>query len=82
MEWVFNSFGNSVLAFENMYCKYIVLQVVEYEWEKSWISENVVIECILCESNEKWFTVWFTYSSVTDCVKSFDNVTSVLTNAC
>ena len=44
-------------------CRYIVLQVVE--WEKSWwISENVVIERIVFESNEKWFTVWSTYTSV------------------
>ena len=37
---------------------YSVLQVVEYEWEKSyWVLEIVVIECILSESNEKRFSL-------------------------
>ena len=36
-----------------------VLHVVVYEWEKSWTDlENVASECILCDSTEKWLTVW------------------------
>ena len=38
---------------------------MEYEWENSsWILENVVIENAFSKSNEKWFTVWSTYTSV------------------
>ena len=43
--------------------------------------EIVVIECISSESNEKRFTV-HTDFCFADCVKRFDNVTPVLTNAC
>lgn len=36
---------------------------MEYEWWKSSrILEDVVIKCILRESNEKWFSVWSTSS--------------------
>lgn len=41
---------------------------------------KMVIKSILHESSDKWFIVRPTCFA--DSVKSFDNVTSVLTNAC
>ncbi len=50
-------------------CKHVengpVLLVVEFEWENSsWIMKDVVIERILCQSREKWCTVFSTLSSL------------------
>lgn len=65
-----NSFDSSVLTF---------VQLVAYKWQKSsWILDDVVIESILCDSNEKLSTVW----SLTACVESPDNVISVFINDC
>ncbi len=58
---------------------YSVLQVLEYEWQKSlWILKNVVIACILSESNEKLFTDLVRMDfCITEYVNSFENVASV-----
>ena len=62
---------------------YTVLEMLENEWEKSrWIVEDVVIECILYESMKTIHNLMHTGFCFTDCVKSVDNVTSVLNNTC
>ncbi len=47
-----------------------------------WILKNMVIECILSESNAKWFSLFSIDFCFAECVISSDKMASVLHNAC